>query len=101
MLAQVKDWEPKISSIVDWFGQLQAVDVSGVPAAVHAREEGNVLRADAAAVYPNRCVALLLPTGCACGKQKAWGEGLTVWSLQFRPCCDESPLLAARALLPL
>jgi Asp-tRNA(Asn)/Glu-tRNA(Gln) amidotransferase C subunit len=33
---------------------LQAVDVTGVPPAVHAREEGNVLRADEAAEYPNR-----------------------------------------------
>lgn len=36
------------------FGQLQAVDVAGVPPAVHARDEGNVLRADEPAVYPNR-----------------------------------------------
>lgn len=40
------------------FGQLQAVDVAGVSPAVHARDEGNVLRADEPAVYPNRCVGV-------------------------------------------
>lgn len=43
-----------ILCVVCRFGQLQAVDVAGVPPAVHAREEGNVLRADEAAAYPNR-----------------------------------------------
>ncbi|KAF8059373.1 PMA1 [Scenedesmus sp. PABB004] len=52
--SQVAEWEPKISGIVDWFGQLQAVDVEGVPPAVHARDEGNVLRPDEPAVYANR-----------------------------------------------
>jgi hypothetical protein len=37
------------------FGQLQAVDVSGVQPAVHARHEGNVLRQDEPATYANRC----------------------------------------------
>jgi len=40
--------------VLSRFGQLQAVDVSGVPPAVHARDEGNVLRPDQPAVYPNR-----------------------------------------------
>jgi hypothetical protein len=46
------------------FGQLQAVDVSAVPPAVHARDEGDVLlRADEPQVYPNRCA--LRVCGCA------------------------------------
>jgi hypothetical protein len=36
------------------FGQLQAVDVEGVKAAVHARDEGSVLRADEPAEYADR-----------------------------------------------
>jgi hypothetical protein len=32
--------------------------VSGVPPAVHARDEGNVLRPDEPAVYDNRWVGL-------------------------------------------
>jgi aspartyl/glutamyl-tRNA(Asn/Gln) amidotransferase C subunit len=27
---QVKDWEPKLNSITDWFGQLQAIDLDNV-----------------------------------------------------------------------
>ncbi|KAI8473037.1 MAG: tRNA-binding protein [Monoraphidium minutum] len=52
--AEVADWEPKINSIVDWFGQLQAVDVEGVKPAIHARDDGSVLRADEPATYPAR-----------------------------------------------
>lgn len=78
---QVADWQPKINSIVEWcglgmhthpscciitaahniaccacrFGQLQAVDVSGVPPAIHTVQEGNVLRPDTPAAFPERC----------------------------------------------
>lgn len=38
------------------FGQLQAVDVEGVKPAVHARDEGSVLRPDEPATYEARCV---------------------------------------------
>lgn len=27
---QIRDWEPKLSSITDWFGQLQAIDLDSV-----------------------------------------------------------------------
>jgi aspartyl-tRNA(Asn)/glutamyl-tRNA(Gln) amidotransferase subunit C len=44
---QVADWAPKIESIVEWFGQLEKVDVEGVPPAVRADLEGeNTLRED-------------------------------------------------------
>ncbi|GBF97673.1 aminoacyl tRNA synthase complex-interacting multifunctional [Raphidocelis subcapitata] len=52
--AEVADWEPKINGIVDWFGQLQAVDVEGVKPAVHARDDGSVLRADEPSAYAPR-----------------------------------------------
>lgn len=41
------DWGPKIEGIVEWFGQLQEVDVEGVPPALRADVEGEgALRAD-------------------------------------------------------
>lgn len=36
---QVADWGPKIEGIVEWFGQLQGVDVEGVPPALRADVE--------------------------------------------------------------
>lgn len=30
---EADDWQGKIGSVIDWFGQLQAVDVEGVPPA--------------------------------------------------------------------
>lgn len=33
---QVKDWEPKLQSILQWFSQLQQADVTGVEPAVRA-----------------------------------------------------------------
>lgn len=41
---QVADWGPKIESIVEWFGQLQEVDVEGVPPALQADVEQGALR---------------------------------------------------------
>jgi aspartyl-tRNA(Asn)/glutamyl-tRNA(Gln) amidotransferase subunit C len=55
----VADWSPKIQGIVDWFGQLQKVDVEGVPPALRAAgteaEAGagaNRLRPDTPVDYP-------------------------------------------------
>lgn len=43
------DWGPKIEGIVEWFGQLQQVDVEGVPPALRADvEAAGELRPDAA-----------------------------------------------------
>ena len=45
--AQVAEWGPKLEGIVEWFGQLQEVDVEGVPPALRADVEGqSSLRAD-------------------------------------------------------
>lgn len=42
--SQVSEWGQKIESIVDWFGELQKVNVEGVPAAVRAYESDSNLR---------------------------------------------------------
>jgi aspartyl/glutamyl-tRNA(Asn/Gln) amidotransferase C subunit len=45
--AEAAEWGPKISSIVEWFGQLQQVDLDGVPPALRADvEDSNLLRPD-------------------------------------------------------
>jgi len=41
---QVADWGPKIENIVEWFGQLQEIDVEGVPPALQADVEQGALR---------------------------------------------------------
>ncbi|KAJ9518835.1 hypothetical protein QJQ45_026116 [Haematococcus lacustris] len=46
LLLQAADAEPKLRSILEWFGQLQAVDVSGVPPAIHGGSQGTLLRPD-------------------------------------------------------
>lgn len=45
---EAADWEPKIASIVDWFGQLQQVNLEGVEPSLRANiEDGNAyLRKD-------------------------------------------------------
>ncbi|DBB06632.1 TPA: hypothetical protein ACH3X1_012153 [Trebouxia sp. C0004] len=46
-LVQVKDWEPKLQSILEWFGQLQQADVGSIEPAVRANvTPDNVLRDD-------------------------------------------------------
>ena len=51
----MKDWAPKIEGIVDWFGQLQEVDVEGVPPALRAEvDSDNCLREDEPRHYDNR-----------------------------------------------
>lgn len=53
--AEVKEWSPKIEGIVDWFGQLQEVDVEGVPPALRAEVENeNFLRKDLPRQYEQR-----------------------------------------------
>ncbi|GLC43992.1 hypothetical protein PLESTB_000217600 [Pleodorina starrii] len=51
---EAADWAPKINSVLDWFGQLQSVDVKGVVPAIHAYSEGNRLRPDEPQPYPAR-----------------------------------------------
>ncbi|PNH03465.1 Glutamyl-tRNA(Gln) amidotransferase subunit C, chloroplastic/mitochondrial [Tetrabaena socialis] len=55
---EAADWAPKINSVLDWFGQLQSVDVKGVAPAIHAFSEGNRLRADEPRLYDDRAQLL-------------------------------------------
>ena len=55
---EVAEWGPKIESIVQWFGQLQNVDLEGVPPALRADVDGsNAFREDAPREFANRCAA--------------------------------------------
>lgn len=36
--AEAAEWQPKIDGIIDWFGQLQQVDVSGISPAIHGND---------------------------------------------------------------
>ncbi|CAK0734851.1 hypothetical protein CVIRNUC_000492 [Coccomyxa viridis] len=52
---EVREWEPQLAKIVDWFAQLQAVDVEGVLPAVRADlPDENVTRKDEAVRYEDR-----------------------------------------------
>jgi aspartyl/glutamyl-tRNA(Asn/Gln) amidotransferase C subunit len=54
------EWAPKISSILDWFGQLGRVDLEGVPPALRAEVDGgNLLRPDTPAKFENMWVGFL------------------------------------------
>ncbi|KXZ42805.1 hypothetical protein GPECTOR_117g370 [Gonium pectorale] len=55
---EAADWAPKINSVLDWFGQLQSVDVAGVTPAIHAYSEGNRLRPDEPRAYAARAELL-------------------------------------------
>lgn len=53
--SQVAEWGPQIASIVDWFGQLQQVDVEGVPPALRADIDGETpLRSDQAVDFQDK-----------------------------------------------
>jgi aspartyl/glutamyl-tRNA(Asn/Gln) amidotransferase C subunit len=54
---EAAEWGPKIASIVEWFGQLQQVDLEGVPPAVRADVgDANLLRPDQPHDFQNRHV---------------------------------------------
>ncbi|KAI3468163.1 hypothetical protein Pfo_024826 [Paulownia fortunei] len=42
---QFEEFAPKIRQVVDWFGQLQAVDLQSIEPAIRADTEGDNLRA--------------------------------------------------------
>jgi aspartyl/glutamyl-tRNA(Asn/Gln) amidotransferase C subunit len=55
---EAAEWGPKIAGIVEWFGQLQQVDLEGVPPAVRADiGDANLLRPDQPRDFENRLVA--------------------------------------------
>ncbi|XP_047939362.1 glutamyl-tRNA(Gln) amidotransferase subunit C, chloroplastic/mitochondrial-like [Salvia hispanica] len=51
---QVEEFAPKIRQVVDWFGQLQAVDLQSIEPALRADTEGDNLRDDVPQVFDNR-----------------------------------------------
>ncbi|RIA05076.1 hypothetical protein BRARA_K00681 [Brassica rapa] len=52
--AEIEECEPKIRQVIDWFGQLQQVDVNSVEPAIRAEMEGGSLREDAPQTFENR-----------------------------------------------
>ena len=60
---EAAEWGPKIAGIVEWFGQLQQVDLEGVPPAVRADiGDANLLRPDQPREFENRQVFFLILT---------------------------------------
>ncbi|KAL3818988.1 hypothetical protein ACJIZ3_004893 [Penstemon smallii] len=51
---QVEEFAPKIQQVVDWFGQLQAVDLQSIEPAIRAGTEGDNLRNDVPEIFDNR-----------------------------------------------
>ncbi|XP_073055841.1 glutamyl-tRNA(Gln) amidotransferase subunit C, chloroplastic/mitochondrial-like isoform X1 [Primulina eburnea] len=60
---QVEEFEPKIQQVVEWFGQLQAVDLESIEPALRADTEGDNLRNDAPEIFDNRdAIIAAVPT---------------------------------------
>ncbi|CAK7353098.1 unnamed protein product [Dovyalis caffra] len=51
---QVEEFGPKIRQVIDWFGQLQAVDLDSVEPSIRADTEGDNLRHDDPETFANR-----------------------------------------------
>ncbi|PON71380.1 Glu-tRNAGln amidotransferase C subunit [Trema orientale] len=51
---EVEEFGPKIRQVVDWFGQLQAVDLQSVEPAIRADTEGDNLRDDVPQIFEKR-----------------------------------------------
>ncbi|XP_019263764.1 PREDICTED: glutamyl-tRNA(Gln) amidotransferase subunit C, chloroplastic/mitochondrial-like [Nicotiana attenuata] len=51
---QVEEFAPKIQQVIDWFGQLQAVDLQSIEPALRADTEGDNLRNDIPEKFENR-----------------------------------------------
>ncbi|KAG7545296.1 Glu-tRNAGln amidotransferase C subunit [Arabidopsis suecica] len=52
--AEIEECETKIRRVIDWFGQLQQVDVNSVEPAIRAEMDGGNLREDAPETFENR-----------------------------------------------
>ncbi|KAF2300059.1 hypothetical protein GH714_007784 [Hevea brasiliensis] len=55
---EVEEFTPKIRQVIDWFGQLQAVDLNSVEPAIRAETKGENLRDDIPQAYGNREAAV-------------------------------------------
>ncbi|KAI3967478.1 hypothetical protein MKX01_012288 [Papaver californicum] len=51
---EVEEFTPKIRQVIDWFGQLQAVDLQSTEPALRADTEGDNLRHDVPETFDNR-----------------------------------------------
>ncbi|XP_038897282.1 glutamyl-tRNA(Gln) amidotransferase subunit C, chloroplastic/mitochondrial [Benincasa hispida] len=51
---QVEEFAPKIRQVVDWFGQLQTVDLQSIEPAIRADTEGGNQRNDIPETFENR-----------------------------------------------
>lgn len=51
---EVQEFAPQIRRVIDWFGQLQAVDLESVEPAIRADTEGDILRDDVPETFENR-----------------------------------------------
>ncbi|XP_026449039.1 glutamyl-tRNA(Gln) amidotransferase subunit C, chloroplastic/mitochondrial-like isoform X2 [Papaver somniferum] len=51
---EVEEFAPKIRQVIDWFGQLQAVDLHSIEPALRADTEGYNLREDVPETFDNR-----------------------------------------------
>lgn len=51
---EVEEFAPKIGQVIDWFGQLQDVDLDSIEPAIRADTEGNNLRDDIPETFENR-----------------------------------------------
>ncbi|CAL5361470.1 unnamed protein product [Camellia sinensis] len=51
---EVEEFAPKIQQVVDWFGQLQAVDLQSIQPAIRADTKGENLRDDVPETFENR-----------------------------------------------
>ncbi|KAM3396071.1 glutamyl-tRNA(Gln) amidotransferase subunit C, chloroplastic/mitochondrial [Capsicum galapagoense] len=50
---QVEEFGPKIAQVIDWFGQLQGVDLQSIEPAIRADTEGDNLRGDVPEKFEN------------------------------------------------
>ncbi|XP_062023857.1 glutamyl-tRNA(Gln) amidotransferase subunit C, chloroplastic/mitochondrial [Rosa rugosa] len=51
---EVEEFAPKIGQVMEWFGQLQAVDLESVEPSIRADTEGDNFRADVPETVENR-----------------------------------------------
>ncbi|XVF35386.1 hypothetical protein REPUB_Repub18cG0141200 [Reevesia pubescens] len=51
---EVDEFAPKIRQVIDWFGQLQVVDLDSVEPAIRADTEGDNLREDVPETFENK-----------------------------------------------
>ncbi|CAH9069024.1 unnamed protein product [Cuscuta europaea] len=52
--AEIEEFAPKIGQVIDWFGQLQAVDLGSIEPSIRADTEGDSLRDDVPECFENR-----------------------------------------------